>query len=91
MKICANPVALAMLAQRVTVGLHCIMPDVLDAYWLFCVARSRIAAPLVLRSNVPCAGTALSLPYWLVGKTPKLHMADYWLTNKKCMTDWLHL
>ena len=58
-KICVNPVALAtMWAQRVTVGLHCIMPDVLDAYWLFCVARSRIAAPLILRSNVPCAGTA---------------------------------
>lgn len=45
-------------AQRYTIGLHAIMPDVLDVFWLWCARLSRIAAPLVLRTGVPAAGTA---------------------------------
>lgn len=41
-----------------TIGLHSIMPVVLDGYWTFCVNNGRCAAPLVLRHSVPCAGTA---------------------------------
>lgn len=45
-------------AQKYTVGLHAIMPDVLDSFWLWSARLSRIAAPLVLRTGVPAAGTA---------------------------------
>lgn len=45
-------------AQKYTIGLHAIMPDVLDAFWLWSARLSRIAAPLVLRTGVPAAGTA---------------------------------
>lgn len=44
--------------QRATIGLHAIMPDVLDAYWRFSVHQGRVAAPLALRLGVPAAGTA---------------------------------
>lgn len=52
-----NPLA-STWAQRYTLGLHSIMPDVLDAFWRWCARLSRIAAPLVLRLGVPAAGTA---------------------------------
>lgn len=52
-----NPLA-STWAQRYTIGLHSIMPDVLDSFWRWSARLSRIAAPLVLRLNVPAAGTA---------------------------------
>ena len=35
-------------SQRVTNGLHAVMPIVLDIYWTFMVSKGRIAAPLTL-------------------------------------------
>lgn len=45
-------------AQRSTLGLHAIMPAILDAYWSSMVAKARVAPPLILRYDVPAAGTA---------------------------------
>lgn len=39
-------------------GLHAIMPSVLDGYWSLSTRESRIAPPLQLRYSVPAVGTA---------------------------------
>ncbi len=45
-------------AQRVTFGLHAIMPDVLDTFWRFMSQGMLISPPLQLRIDIPAAGTA---------------------------------
>ena len=41
-----------------TIGLHCIMPMILDFYWRHCAVKAKVAPALVLRVDVPAAGTA---------------------------------
>lgn len=41
-----------------TIGLHAIIPCILDLYWRSQAAKSRISAPLSIRVNVAAAGTA---------------------------------
>ena len=54
----SNKILNATWEQMATIGLHAIMPWVLDQYYMFASATGRIAAPLSLRVRVPCAGTA---------------------------------
>lgn len=44
--------------QMSTIGVHSVMPCVLDAYWSYSRDSGKCAAPLNLRFTVPAAGTA---------------------------------
>lgn len=50
--------ASATWEQMSTIGVHSVMPCVLDAYWAYSRDTGKCAAPLNLRFTVPAAGTA---------------------------------